>query len=286
MPGASTSEALAPSLGTPTSVVSGTLPGAALGASVAGPCRLRFGLLGPTVVYDAGAWPGRSAALDVGLFEDRVVAARAAHARRDWGAASAEAVAALALWRGTPSDGWAPEAGGISLVQRLDKARLFALECRYDADLELSGGAAEQGVRLSGLAPELAALVAEFPLREAFHRQLMLVLYRTGRQAEALAVRRDLRGRLVRELGVEPGNAVREAHLEILREPKGVASGGGPAAITAHPRTRTAEGAAAGRVVAPRRRTSSGNWPSTTSTTSTTSTAPTARWSRSCGACF
>ncbi|MFE7075701.1 BTAD domain-containing putative transcriptional regulator [Streptomyces sp. NPDC057620] len=190
--------------------------------------------------------------LDVGLFEARVVAARAAHARRDWRRASAEAVAALALWRGTPLDGWCPEAGGIALVQRLEEARLFALECRYDAELELGRIAAERGVRLSGLAPELAALVAEFPLREAFHRQLMLVLYRTGRQAEALAVHRDLRGRLVRELGVEPGNAVREAHLEILREPAGAPTEAGAAVTVTHRRARTAERAVVERTAVER----------------------------------
>lgn len=71
----------------------------------------------------------------------------------------------------------------------------------------------------------MSALVAEYPLREAFHRLLMLVLHRTGRQAEALAVHRDLRARLVEELGVEPGPAVREAHLEILRERAGERDG-------------------------------------------------------------
>ncbi|MFF4347613.1 BTAD domain-containing putative transcriptional regulator [Streptomyces sp. NPDC001530] len=80
------------------------------------------------------------------------------------------------------------------------------------------GHSAPTPARLDRLAPELAALTAEHPLREAFHRLLMLVLHRTGRQAEALAVHRDLRARLVEELGVEPGPAVREAHLEILRE--------------------------------------------------------------------
>ncbi|GGX64975.1 AfsR/SARP family transcriptional regulator [Streptomyces fructofermentans] len=157
--------------------------------------------------------------LDVRVFESRVESARAAHARRDWERAGAGAASALALWRGTPLSGLPPEAGGHALAQRLKEARLFALECRYDAELELGRRDPERVVRLAGLAPGLAALTAEFPLREAFHRQLMLVLYRTGRQAEALAVHRDLRRTLVRELGVEPGLAVREAHLEILREP-------------------------------------------------------------------
>ncbi|WP_435864155.1 BTAD domain-containing putative transcriptional regulator [Streptomyces phaeochromogenes] len=156
--------------------------------------------------------------LDVRLFETRIGAARAAHARRDWERAVTEAAAALGLWRGTPLTGMPPGLGGLSLVQRLEEARLFALECRYEAELELGRGVSDGDVRLSGLAPELAALVAEFPLREAFHRQLMMVLYRTGRRAEALAVHRDLRRTLIHELGVEPGLTVREAHLEILRD--------------------------------------------------------------------
>ncbi|MEU9787854.1 BTAD domain-containing putative transcriptional regulator, partial [Streptomyces phaeochromogenes] len=166
--------------------------------------------------------------LDVRLFETRIGAARAAHARRDWERAVTEAVAALGLWRGTPLTGMPPGLGGLSLVQRLEEARLFALECRYEAELELGRGMSDGDVRLSGLAPELAALVAEFPLREAFHRQLMMVLYRTGRRAEALAVHRDLRRTLIHELGVEPGLTVREAHLEILRdEDSGTGAGSG-----------------------------------------------------------
>ncbi|MCX4411138.1 tetratricopeptide repeat protein [Streptomyces sp. NBC_01764] len=249
--------------------------------------------------------------LDVRVFEAHVTAARAAHAERDWERALREALAALALWRGTPLGGVPPELGGHALVQRLEEARLLVLEWRYEAELRLAGpgaggvgadgagegtdGAGGTGVgwvfgdvggsadakateasddvgvpdnstvlgtstapgtssapnvslapdtstapdtsaapgafstpgpaRLAALAPELSALVAEYPLREAFHRLLMLVLHRTGRQAEALAVHRDLRARLVEELGVEPGPAVREAHLEILRERAGERDG-------------------------------------------------------------
>ncbi|MGX5188229.1 BTAD domain-containing putative transcriptional regulator [Streptomyces avermitilis] len=150
--------------------------------------------------------------LDVRVFEDHVAAARAAHAGGDWERTARECAAALALWRGTPLSGLPPETGGHALVQRLEEARLLAREWGYDAELHLGGA------RLAALVPELAALVAEYPLREAFHRLLMLVLHGTGRQAEALAVHRDLRARLIEELGVEPGSAVREAHLKILRE--------------------------------------------------------------------
>ncbi|GDY64714.1 hypothetical protein SAV14893_041070 [Streptomyces avermitilis] len=150
--------------------------------------------------------------LDVRVFEDHVAAARAAHAGGDWERTARECAAALALWRGTPLSGLPPETGGHALVQRLEEARLLAREWGFDAELHLGGA------RLAALVPELAALVAEYPLREAFHRLLMLVLHGTGRQAEALAVHRDLRARLIEELGVEPGSAVREAHLKILRE--------------------------------------------------------------------
>ncbi|MEU6592676.1 BTAD domain-containing putative transcriptional regulator [Streptomyces sp. NPDC046881] len=149
--------------------------------------------------------------LDVHVFDAQVAEARSAHARRDWPGVVRACACALALWRGTPLSGLPADIGGYALVQRLEEARLLLLEWRYDAELALGGA------RLAELVPELAALVAEHPLREAYHRQLMLALHRTGRQAEALAVHRDLRARLVEELGIEPGPAVREAHVEVLR---------------------------------------------------------------------
>ncbi|MEU6774243.1 BTAD domain-containing putative transcriptional regulator [Streptomyces sp. NPDC046759] len=149
--------------------------------------------------------------LDVHVFDARVAEARAAHALRDWPGVVRACTAGLALWRGTPLSGLPADLGGFALVQRLEEARLLLLEWRYDAETALGG------VRLAEIVPELAALVAEYPLREAYHRQLMLALHRTGRQAEALAVHRDLRARLIEELGIEPGPAVREAHVEVLR---------------------------------------------------------------------
>ncbi|MEU3982543.1 BTAD domain-containing putative transcriptional regulator [Streptomyces sp. NPDC026672] len=149
--------------------------------------------------------------LDVHVFDTRVTEARAAHGRRDWAGVLRACAAALALWRGRPLSGLPTDLGGYAFAQRLEEARLLLLEWRYDAELAVGG------TRLAGLVPELAALVAEHPLREAYHRQLMLALHHTGRQAEALAVHRDLRSRLVEELGIEPGPAVREAHVEVLR---------------------------------------------------------------------
>ncbi|MET7987060.1 BTAD domain-containing putative transcriptional regulator [Streptomyces sp. NPDC005281] len=152
--------------------------------------------------------------LDVRVFERHAALARDAHAERDWEGALRESTAALALWRGTPLGGLPPETGGHAFVQRLEEARLLVLEWGYEAELCLDPTVS----RLDRLAPELAARTAEHPLRESFHRLLMLVLHRAGRQAEALAVHRDLRARLLDELGIEPGPAVRRAHLEILRD--------------------------------------------------------------------
>ncbi|KUN77414.1 transcriptional regulator [Streptomyces bungoensis] len=150
--------------------------------------------------------------LDVHVFDARAEQARAAHARRDWARVIDTSTAALALWRGTPLTGLPADFGGYAFVQRLEEARLFLLEWRYEARLALGGDG------LPALVPDLAAIVAEHPLREAYHRQLMLALHRTGRKAEALAVHRDLRTRLIEELGIEPGPAVREAHAEVLRD--------------------------------------------------------------------
>ena len=153
--------------------------------------------------------------LDVHVFERHLATARGAYAARNWERVVRESTSALALWRGTPLNGLPAELGGYAFVQRLKEARLLLMEWRYDAEL------AVDGARLDGLVPELSALAAEYPLREAYHRQLMLALHRTGRQAEALAVHRDLRARLVEELGVEPGPAMQEAHVEVLATTRG-----------------------------------------------------------------
>ncbi|MCX5255453.1 tetratricopeptide repeat protein [Streptomyces canus] len=149
--------------------------------------------------------------LDVQVFESHAARARGAHADGNWTETVQACAAALALWRGAPLSGVPSELAGYALVQRLEEARLLLLEWHYDAELALAD------TRPGALVPELSALAAEHPLRESYHRQLMLALHRTGRQAEALAVHRDLRTRLVEELGVEPGPAVRETHVEVLR---------------------------------------------------------------------
>ncbi|MEV5343709.1 BTAD domain-containing putative transcriptional regulator [Streptomyces sp. NPDC052676] len=145
---------------------------------------------------------------DRALFEERVRRAREARGREDWEAVERDADAALALWRGTPFAD-VPALAGHPVVSLLQEQRLQALECRFEALLRLD--------RLDGVAAELRDLVGEHPFREALHRQLILVLGRTDRRAEALAHFRSLRRSLVEELGVEPGPAVQEAHLEVVR---------------------------------------------------------------------
>ncbi|MFD9982778.1 BTAD domain-containing putative transcriptional regulator [Streptomyces massasporeus] len=179
------------------------------------PARLRTVPSGYVLRVDEGE-------LDVHVFDAHVTEARAAHTGRDWRRVVRECAGALALWRGAPLAGLPPEVGGYAFAQRLCEARLLLLEWRYDAELALGGP------RLHEMVPELAALTGEYPLREVYHRQLMLALHRTGRQAEALAVHRELRTRLVGRLGIEPGPGVREAHVEVLRGAAGEAHPGRP----------------------------------------------------------
>ena len=118
--------------------------------------------------------------------------------------------AALALWRGPALEDLAFEPFARDEVGRLEEARLAALEQRIDADLEL-GSAGE-------LVGELEQLVAEQPLRERFRSQLMLALYRAGRQADALEAYQDARSVLMDELGLEPSEELRALQHAILEQ--------------------------------------------------------------------
>lgn len=117
---------------------------------------------------------------------------------------------ALALWRGPALADVGPLPFAELEAARLDELRLVALERVLEAELAL-GRHAEAVV-------ELEALVAEKPLRENLRRLLMLALYRSGRQARALDVYRRGRDRLLGELGIEPGPALRELEAAILRQ--------------------------------------------------------------------
>src|SRR6185437_12672574 len=95
-------------------------------------------------------------------------------------------------------------------IDRLEDLRLVAIEERIEAELALG--------QHDTLVPELEALTAEHPLRERLRGQQMLALYRAGRQAEALRVYSETRKRLVEELGIEPGQALKEREQAILRQ--------------------------------------------------------------------
>jgi YVTN family beta-propeller protein len=115
---------------------------------------------------------------------------------------------ALALWRGPPLADLVEEPFARTEQARLEELRLAALEQRIEADLELG--------RSSAVVAELLQLTAEHPYRERFHRQLMLALYRSGRQAEALEAYRALRNRLIDDHGLEPDHESQELQRAIL----------------------------------------------------------------------
>jgi DNA-binding SARP family transcriptional activator len=117
---------------------------------------------------------------------------------------------ALGLWRGPPLADLARESFVEPEIIRLEEIRIAALELRIEADLALG--------RHVELIPELEALIREHPFREPLRAQLMLSLYRSGRQAEALDVYRETRSLLVEELGIEPSPAVQEVERAILRQ--------------------------------------------------------------------
>ncbi len=127
-------------------------------------------------------------------------------------AASAELALreALALWRGPALADFLYEPFAQTEIARLEELRTVVLEQRVEADLALG--------RHAELVSELEALVQTQPLRERTRAQLMLALYRSGRQADALAEYRDARAMLVDELGIDPGRELKELEAAILRQ--------------------------------------------------------------------
>ena len=198
-----------------------------------GPHAGRIRAVPPGYVIDVQ--PGE---LDTAVFaEHRAAAAQAAQAG-DWASSAREYAAALDLWRGEPLAD-VPALQSNPVIQQLGEERILAFQGRIEADLHLS--------RPDEVIGELRTLINRHPWREAFHAQLMLALYRVGRQPEALEVYRDLRRTVTAEFGVEPGESVRELHTKILRCDPGLAL---PSAQPAGPPSSTA---AAGLVHLPLR---------------------------------
>src|SRR5215211_1345229 len=135
-------------------------------------------------------------ATDVHEYEDLIAVGRRSLAAGDLAGAVARLTAALDLWRGGPFADVALVPSVLAESARLEEARLAVVEARIETEIGLG--------RHESLLPELKLMISQFPLRERLHAHLMVALYRTGQQAEALGAYRDLRQLLVDELGIEP----------------------------------------------------------------------------------
>ena len=165
--------------------------------------------------------------VDLHRFEDVVDAGRDLLRAGDAEQAAATLRDALGLWRGAPLADLAGEPFVAAEVARLEDLRLGALEDRIDADL-----ACGRHARVVG---ELEALAASQPLRERLHGQLMVALYRCGRQADALGAYTRTRHRLVEQLGIEPGPELKRLEKAILVQDRSLelATGNGPTNLPA-----------------------------------------------------
>ncbi|HEY7072784.1 MAG TPA: BTAD domain-containing putative transcriptional regulator, partial [Acidimicrobiales bacterium] len=147
-------------------------------------------------------------AFDVACFELSVDAGRGGIAHGDVAGASRALRAGLALWRGGAYAEFADEEWARPEAQRLDELRLVAYDLLADADLA-RGRSAE-------VAAELEALVAEHPLRDSFQAKLILALYRSGRQVDALRAYQAHRQYLSDEMGLDPPPEMAELEARIL----------------------------------------------------------------------
>ena len=149
--------------------------------------------------------------LDVHRFE-RVVAT----ARTDGPSARSRKLReALTLFRGEPLSDFRYEEFAASEAVRLEELRFTVVEEQIDAELELG--------RHAEVVPQLERLIVDHPLRERVRAQLMLALYRAGRQADALQAFQEARARLVDELGIEPGPALQRLERQILNHDSALA---------------------------------------------------------------
>jgi DNA-binding SARP family transcriptional activator/tetratricopeptide (TPR) repeat protein len=146
--------------------------------------------------------------IDLARFEPLIEQGELDRAAGNLPAASAAFTAALGLWRGPAMVDVPSENLQRDVVPRLNERRLHAMERRVEVDLELG--------RHAALVGELTALTGEHPLRERFWAQLMVALYRSGRQADALAAYRKVENLLGEQLGIHPGEELRRVHGQVL----------------------------------------------------------------------
>ena len=163
--------------------------------------------------------------VDMERFEQLLASGREALARGAAADAAGMLRRALSLWRGPALADFRFDPFAQAEIARLEELRLDCIEERVEADLAL-GAAGE-------LVGELQRLTAEQPLRERLRGQLMLALYRSDRQADALAVYRDLHNLFAEELGLEPAPALRELEAAILRQDPSLGTPQAPSQVTA-----------------------------------------------------
>jgi DNA-binding SARP family transcriptional activator len=156
--------------------------------------------------------------LDVSRFGTLLTSAQSAAWQGSWEAAAEQANAALALWRGEPLADVESELLARRDAPRLAELRLQAEETRIDASLHLG--------RHAELIGDLRRLIAGHPLRERFWALLMLALFRSGRQADALAAYHQARTALLEQLGAEPGAELRAVQHQVLAGDEGLDAGG------------------------------------------------------------
>ncbi|WP_427920739.1 BTAD domain-containing putative transcriptional regulator [Streptomyces sp. cg40] len=202
-------------------------PSQALAAVRTYASRLRKALDAGVLVSESGGYAVRGlpeGALDAAVAQDLAMEAEKAKSAGDLCHARDLLGRALALWDGEALAG-VPGPYAEAQRVRLEEWRLQLLESRLDMDLE-------QGCHAEAVS-ELTALTAAHPLRERLRELLMLALYRSGRQAEALAVYADTRRLLADELGVDPRPGLRELQQRILQADPGLAEPSAPAPETA-----------------------------------------------------
>ena len=153
--------------------------------------------------------------VDAGRFERLVAEGRSELAAGAPERAAATLEEALSLWRGPPLDEFAYEPFAQHEIARLDELRLTALEQQIEAKLALG--------RQAEVVSQLEALIADHPYRENLRALLMLALYRSDRQADALQAYQHARRALVEELGIEPGERLRELERAVLAQEPGLA---------------------------------------------------------------
>jgi DNA-binding SARP family transcriptional activator len=157
------------------------------------------------------------AELDAAQFKQLIFEGRDALAAGDAAEAAELLDQAMLLWRGPPLADFRYEPFAQAEIARLEELQLACLEERNEAHLTLGAAGA--------LTAELGRMVADHPLRERLRGQLMLALYRSGRQTEALEAYREFRSVLAEELGLEPSSALRKLQEAILRHDPVLAPG-------------------------------------------------------------